>query len=552
MKIKETGKKLLGRLKNKKSGKFLIIGVLAVALVTVGVITFAGSNTAANASVTYQVVSLKTGDLQKYVSGSGTLAAGTETSVLAPVALSITSIVAESGESVQAGDVIANIDIATLDSEISALRSEIKSLDNTIKNLSADNDSTDIITSSMPGRVKQIYAKAGDEVNTVLTENGALLVLSTDGKLKFSFTLKEATTLEIGDTLDVTIPNVDTYEGTVQGVSSDRKTVTVTITDNGPKVGAKATAALDGTTLGAGTLAINHPITVTASGGTVSKLYVDENDKVYSGTSLLKVKNLPDSEDYASTVAQRTAKANALVYAQQIQAAGALVAPRDGIISSSSLKTNGSVNKGASMFTLSSSKTMDLTVSIDELDISSISVGQTATVSVDAVSDKTYNATVKSISQVGTASNGVTNYDVKLSLPDADDALRIGMNATATIVTEESKNVLMVPLSALQSNGSEQYVWVYTGSLPSDTSQDPGQKVTVTTGLSNDSYAEVKSGLTSDDQVVVVTVKSTSSDSTSGNMNLGGLSGMTGPQGGGMQRNDGGAPPDKSSNGSSN
>ena len=539
MNLKETGKKLFVSLKHKKTAKYLIIGVVAVALVTAGVITFTGKNTAANAGVTYQVASLQTGTLQTTVSGPGVLAAGSESPVLAPVALSVTSVVAEEGESVAAGDVIARVDVSTLASSVAALRSGIESLDSTIANLSAGQDSADTITSSMSGRVKTICAAAGDNVNAVQTKNGALIVLSTDGKLTFSFTVEKETALAVGDTVDVTVPDVDVYEGTVQSVSNDKKTVSVTITDNGPAVGAKAIATLDDATLGSGTLAINHPITVTAPGGTISNVYVEENDKVYSGTSLLKVVNLPDSENYASTVAQRTETAEQLVYAQQIQDAGALVAPQSGIISSSSLKDNGSVKEGALMFTLSSKNTMTLTVSVDELDISSISVGQKATVSVDAVSDKTYNATVKSISQVGSVSNGVTTYDVTLALTNADDSLRIGMNATADIVTEESSDVLMVPLSALQAADREQYVWVYTGALPSDTSQDPGQKVAVTTGLSNDSYAEVKSGLTADDQVVIVIVTSVDTESmTTGGMNLGGLSGMTGgvPQGGGAMQ----------------
>ncbi len=523
MKIREKAGVLWGRIRGRKSVKFIVIGVVAVAVAVVGVIELTGSR-AAGAGVTYEVVSLTTGTLQKTVSGSGTLRSGSDTAVLAPVDLGVTSVTAAAGDSVKTGDVIANIDASTLASSISALRSEIKSLDRTINSLSSDSDSYDVITSTLAGRVKAVYAQAGDSVGAVQAEKGGLLVISTDGRLKFSFTTEKETSLSVGDTVSVSVVEDGTYTGTVRKVSDDKKTVTVTVTDNGPKVGAKATAKLDGKTLGTGQLSISSPAAVTTPGGTVSKVYVEENDKVYSGTSLVKVTGLPDSEEYQSTVSQRAAKAELLVYAQQIQEAGAIVAPRDGIITEMALQANTTAKSGSSMFTLSSSGTLAMTVAVDELDINSVAVGQKATVSVDAVTGKTYNATVKSISQVGTSSNGVTTYDVSLTLTDADDTLRIGMNATATIVIEEATDVLMVPLAALQSQGGEQYVYVYTGSLPGDASQDPGTKTTVTTGLSNDAYAEVKSGLTADDKVVIVTVASSESESSeSAGMNFGGL-----------------------------
>lgn len=543
MKIREKAGVLWGRIRGRKSVKFIVIGVVAAAVAAVGVIELTGSR-AAGAGVTYEVVSLTTGTLQKTVSGSGTLRSGSDTAVLAPVDLGVTSVTAAAGDSVKAGDVIANIDASTLASYISALRSEIKSLDRTINSLSSDSDSYDVITSTLAGRVKAVYAQAGDSAGAVQAEKGGLLVISTDGRLKFSFTTEKETSLSAGDTVSVSVTDNGTYTGTVRKVSDDKKTVTVTVTDNGPKVGAKATAKLDGKTLGTGQLSISSPAAVTAPGGTVNKVYVEENDKVYSGTSLVKVTGLPDSEEYQSTVSQRAAKAELLVYAQQIQEAGAIVAPRDGIITEMALQANTTAKSGSSMFTLSSSGTLAMTVAVDELDINSVAVGQKATVSVDAVTGKTYNATVKSISQVGTSSNGVTTYDVSLTLTDADDTLRIGMNATATIVIEEATDALMVPLAALQSQGGEQYVYVYTGSLPGDASQDPGTKTTVTTGLSNDAYAEVKSGLNADDKVVIVTVASSESESSeSAGMNFGGLSGMSGGMGNRMM-NQGGAPPD--------
>jgi HlyD family secretion protein len=104
------------------------------------------------------------------------------------------------------------------------------------------------------------------------------------------------------------------------------------------------------------------------------------------------------------------------------------------------------------------------------------------------------------------------------------------MNATATIVIEKHSGVLLLPLEAVQALQGKSYVWLYTGTLPTDSSQDPGTKTEITTGMSNDSYVEISSGLTADDQVVVVRTKSTSSSNMQGG--FGGFGGMTGGMGG--------------------
>jgi HlyD family secretion protein len=537
MDLKEKGRRLREKLRSKKTAKILVAAAVVVALAAAGIISLTGRSATTNAEVVYQVASLKTGTLKKTVSGSGTLEAASETPVLAPVALSVTAVRIEEGQSVRSGDVVADIDVSTMYTAVSALRAEIDSLDRRIANLSSGSDSAETVKAPVSGRVKQVFVQPDDEVNDVLAQKGALLVISADGRLSFSFTPeKDAATPAVGEALRVTVQDAGTYDGTVQAIAPDKKTLTVTITDDGPKPGAKAAAFLNETELGSGDLAVNRPITLTAPGGTVKSVYVNENEKVYRGTSLLRIGNLPDSESYTGLTAQRAQKAEQLVYAQQIQDAGALVAPSDGIVTSSALKANLPVKAGASMFTLCSGSALSLKAAVDELDVVSVSEGQKAEITVDAVPGRKYGGNVESISRVGKAVNGVTTYGVNISV-DGDDALRIGMNATADIVAEERAGVLMVPLAALQSRGAEQYVWVYTGQLPADPAEDPGKRTPVKTGLSNDTYAEVTNGLSANDKVVIVTVREDSGGTFMHRMNE-----MSGQHPNAAGENDGTAP----------
>ena len=130
----------------------------------------------------------------------------------------------------------------------------------------------------------------------------------------------------------------------------------------------------------------------------------------------------------------------------------------------------------------------------------------------------------------------MTVYDVTLTV-EGDERLKLGMNGTATILVEERENVLLVPITALNTSRGESYVW-----LKSDAAADgePGVRTTVETGLSDENYAEVLSGLSEGDVVLITREASTSTDSREN-----GMGGMMMDFGGGMPGGafDGGAAP---------
>jgi HlyD family secretion protein len=194
--------------------------------------------------------------------------------------------------------------------------------------------------------------------------------------------------------------------------------------------------------------------------------------------------------------------------------------------------------------------TMD--ISVDELDVSEVKVGQKVTITADAVEGKTYEGVVTNVSLSGTTSNGVTAYPVTVKITETDGLLP-GMNVDAKIVVESVSNVLTIPVSAVsrgnsvlaQSDKSVSYKDGDKITLD-DSSKPVGFKSTsVTLGLSSDDYIEVKSGLKEGDVVAVGTVvQSTSTTTTSGGA-LGGMAGGgdMGGGGGDMPQGGGGGGP---------
>ena len=517
-------------MKAKRIITYIVAGIVVAAAVVAGVLYtkgFFGSSTASS-STSYTVDKLTTGDISKSVTGTGTLAAADSTAIDAPLDVTIDTVVAQAGQNVKKGDKIATVNQDDLASTIETLQTDINSLDSSITKRAASEATAKYLTSTVSGRVKQILCASGDDANADTQKNGGLIVLSTDGKMTLSVQLSKANATAVGKSVKV-VTGGHNYSGLVEALSSDGMTAAVTLTDDGPKLGASAKVyTTGGTLLGSGKLAVNRPCYVTAAAGTVADLYVEVNDSISTRTKLAYLTGIPYSDTYNDLVKSRDEYAAELKTAQDLQSAGCIAAPSDGTLKSLTVSAGNSVKEGDSIGTLLLQDNFVLDVSVDELDINSVSVGQDASIAVDAVSDKTFDGAVQSISQIGSASNGVTTYTVAIQMA-ADPSLKVGMNATATIVIEKHSGVLLMPIEALNTVQGKSYVWLYTGTLPTDSSQDPGTRTEVTTGLSNDNYVEVTSGLTAADQVVVVRTKSTTGTTSSSNSNslFGGMGGMT-------------------------
>jgi membrane fusion protein, macrolide-specific efflux system len=171
----------------------------------------------------------------------------------------------------------------------------------------------------------------------------------------------------------------------------------------------------------------------------------------------------------------------------------------------------------------------DVTVSLSETDVTSVQVGQKATLTFDALPDVTLAAKVTSVDVMGTNSSGVVSYSATVTPDTGNESIRGGMTATVGIVTQVAADVIGVANAAVKTATDGTY---YVQLL------ENGQPVnqTVTVGLSDDTNTEITSGLTEGQKVITRTVNPNVSTSTTARRNTGGF----GTGGGGFPTGGGG------------
>ena len=158
--------------------------------------------------------------------------------------------------------------------------------------------------------MKRIFIEEDGDIAQCMLENGALMLLSIDGKMAVDL---EDTTAETAkeDTVTVTLSDGTQVEGTVE--ETDGTSCTITMTDSG--VGMDDTAVVtneQGVELGTGTVYIHQQLEVTGSMGTVTEIQVAEDEAVESDETLLTLASSEETAEYQSLLASHTALANRL------------------------------------------------------------------------------------------------------------------------------------------------------------------------------------------------------------------------------------------------
>ena len=146
--------------------------------------------------------------------------------------------------------------------------------------------------------------------------------------------------------------------------------------------------------------------------------------------------------------------------------------------------------------TLTDYDAAEITLTVDELDIARLSIGQAVTVTLDALPGRSFDGEITEIDPNGENSGGSTKYSVTVTLPRTEDMLT-GMNAAVRVQLAENGGLLLIPLAAVQEDADG--IYVCTGYDKG--SDEPAKPVEITTGLSDGENVEVLSGLTEGDTV---------------------------------------------------
>jgi HlyD family secretion protein len=209
-----------------------------------------------------------------------------------------------------------------------------------------------------------------------------------------------------------------------------------------------------------------------------------------------------------------------------------ITAPFDGTVTTMDVEEGDRVSSSEVLAHVTDYKKLKTTISVDELDVPSVKKGQTVEIKASAFEDETFTGEVTSVAKEGTYENGVSSFDVTIKIDKPGD-IKIGMSTEVSILTNSVKDALYVPIEAVQIDGEEKYVNIQQSGT---TEGAASTKKVVETGISNDRYIEITSGL---EEGQFVSLPITINESSTGS----GVEGMRGGQGGEIRMQSGSGMP---------
>lgn len=490
-----------------------LAAALAVAAALVVNLLSRMSGSGAPVGLGYQAAGVTRQDITVSVSGSATLEPADSYQVTTLVSGTIQDAPFEEDDTVEKGDLLYVMDSG--DAQSSVDRANISVEQSRLSYAQAQEALHPTVPIS--GVINEVFVHDGDDV----TAGAALakIVANTDLTIDFLFPYVSAGQFYVGQSASVFIGNFDgAVQGTVTAVS-DGDTVTsngmatssvrVKLANPGIVSDAYTASAVIGSYCSYGKASINMPgaATVYASGsGTVSGFSKLVGSAVTKGETLCTV----DSESIRSQLQS----ARLSLESAQLSAGTAanavedyrVTSPISGTVIEKNFKAGDKVDgvSSGTMATIFDLSYLKMEMSVDELNIGKVQVGQTVTITASALPGQIFTGEVKRVSVNGTTTNGFTSYPVTIILREYGD-LRPGMNVSAEIQGDTASNALCVPVAAVSRGNTVQVA--LPGALGEDgvTVVDPTQveERPVVLGINDSAYIEVTSGLEEGETVLL-------------------------------------------------
>ena len=449
-------------------------------------------------------------DVTNTLSGTGTLNPANTYTVKSLVDGKVLTGTIEEGNIVEESNVLYTIDSSDASTNFEkaeiAMQQAQRSYDKVVDR--------QYVRAEVAGVVSSLKVTKGDEVTS--GQEVAVIRDSSRMLLTLEFPAADAANFSVGQSAAVTLDGTfEQLDGTVTSVSGTdalsagnllTRTVTITVKNAGGLTTAQAaTASINGvSSIGSATFAYQAERTLTAqAAGTVTSINVQEGSEVAKDDIILGLSGDDLTESIQSASESLRSAEISMQNLQDAMNNYTITAPISGTIIEKDAKVGDAVKAGDTLCIVYDLSYLEMSINVDELQISSISVGQKVQITADAVQDKTYVGTVTRVSMKGASNGGTTTYPVSIRIDDTD-GLRPGMNANAEIVVAEAKNALVVPNAAVV-RGS--YVLV-TKDSPSAANADTAMEapegfvyVPVKTGVSDDDYTQIVSGIQEGDTI---------------------------------------------------
>jgi len=229
-----------------------------------------------------------------------------------------------------------------------------------------------------------------------------------------------------------------------------------------------------------------------------------------------------DSLDLRSKRNSVQQKADTLADAREELSNCSVRAPFDGIVANIEVKKGDTVSSNSALATFVSNQKI-AEISLNEIDVAKVKVGQKAIINFDAVEDLDITGEIVEVDTMGNSSQGVVSYGIKIAFDLEDERVKSGMSLTVSIITDVKQNVLMISNSAIKTSGEISYIEIPSEEISSELTASLGSGVVLKNnprqqqigiGIANDTWTEIITGIEEGEYAIIRIIASSTSQTT--------------------------------------
>ncbi len=478
-------------------------------------------------AISYQTAKIKQGDLTVRVDSAGVIQYGEETEINSIVNGQIADIFVQEGTEVKAGDPLFSLDSSSLDLQIAQANNDLKIaqlkladlLQTNVSNINQVNaDDLTTVVASQNGVINYNVSEG-----MYLNNNAKIATIKDSQTMTFKTDVFNPNEVKVGDSVEL---QFEDFSGGVLGkitkISSAPRSngvsivydVWISIENPGllevGMIGEASFTSNDSSFSREGRIdSIIESDQYPKVSGTIEKIYFINGEYVKKGTPILKISNTGLINQIET---QKVSISNLNLKLQQLENEHSQLtmnSPMAGLIEElyiSPMQTINNNNKVARLV----SKELAAKIEVDEIDIPKVQIGQEVELMIQALNNQTYMGTVAAINNNGNVKDGITSYQVFISLPiEGIEGVKSGMTVDASILVAKAANVLSVPNSSI--------IDVKDGKAVRVVQNDLIKVKVVEVGLQNDTLTEIKSGLDPEDVIITsITIPTSSTSSSTG------------------------------------
>ncbi|MBE6776332.1 MAG: HlyD family efflux transporter periplasmic adaptor subunit [Ruminococcaceae bacterium] len=415
------------------------------------------------------------GDISTVLISGGTLSQQEGEKINIPSSVKLKEYLVSNGDKVNKNDDLAMVDRVTLMKAISDVQETMDYLRKEMENAKGES-SMDRITAQRTGTVKAVYAKKGDDVQSVMLEKGALAVISLDGLM--SVELETDKDISAGEKVKIIFKDKTEVSGQVKtyldGVAK------IVFEDENYTEGTKVTVTKeDGTKIGSGKTQINSRWNATAYSGTVSSVKVSEKEEISSGEALFTLENVSSTAKYDNLASQHRNYEELMLSLFEMYQSGTLKAPCDGTVSG--------IEKDSTLL-LSNAEGVSIELLVNSPDGNDEAVYNNYIGKIISINEGIWNV------NLNTENQSVTDYKNLLQVDFDEEKMTQNGNFNPTVPVYEldgngwkqigSEEINAGDILLFAGTGTDDIVWavrVIKGStLPPETTTEPTTEPTTT------------------------------------------------------------------------